>query len=152
MKITAFKTDATLETEGVWVDIGDGAKLKVARLGNPEHKRIAQRLSRPHRGILEGKNLKAQAEVAERLGIQAAAQAILRDWEGLEEEDGTAIEYSTEKAMELLAIADFRDLVLEIADSMEAYRAEEIAESEGNSARVSASGTSGGTRSKKSST
>lgn len=137
MKISAFRTDENLEVEGVWVDLGDGGKVKVARLGNPQHRKVSQALGRPHQAQIRAGRLKP--EVAEKLGIQATAQAILLDWEGIEDDDGKLIPYSQEKALELLTeLKDFRDTVLEIAGEMETFRAQEIEESVGNSASASA--------------
>ena len=34
MKLSKFKTSASLEMEGVWVNIGEGAEVRVARIGN----------------------------------------------------------------------------------------------------------------------
>lgn len=143
MKISAFRTDENLEVEGVWVDIGDGGKVKVARLGNPNHRKVSQALGRPHQAQIRANRLRP--EVAEKLGIQATAQAILLDWEGITDDDGKPVPYSQGKALDLLTeFKDFRDLVLEIAGEMETFREQEIEESVGNSGSASVGKSSGG--------
>ena len=73
-----FETAPDAESEGVWVDIGDGMKILVARAGNPAHKGVVDRLTKPYRAVLRaGGNLPpdTQLEVA----IESAAEAILLD-------------------------------------------------------------------------
>ena len=77
------------------MDIGDGAKIKVARQGNPNHRRISQALAKPHRAQLNSKR-GIDPKLAEQLVTQAIAQAILLDWEGLEDDAGKSIPYSVE--------------------------------------------------------
>lgn len=129
MKITAFKTDRQRENQGVWVDIGDGARLLIARLNNERYKQEFLAQTKPFRTQVRTGTL--SEEIAERILRTCYARTVLMGWEGLQDEEGNDIPHSVEKAEELLSIPDFKSLVEELASSRELYRREE-AEQAGN--------------------
>jgi len=126
MRISAFITDQRKENEGVWVPLGAGAQVLVARVGNEKYKQSFLRHSKPHRTQLRTGNLEEDA--AQKLLNKVMAETVLLDWKGLEDDDGNDILYSTEKAEELLAIKDFRETIEEIANTRELYRQHEMAD------------------------
>lgn len=126
-----FKTDENLETAGVWQDLGDSIRVKVARFNNTNHKRVMEGLMKPYQHMLRRGNL--SEEIAEKILVQGMARTILLDWEGLEE-DGKPIKYSMKNAERIMMeFKDFRDLVHNISQSMEIYKIQEDAETEKNS-------------------
>ena len=61
------------------------------------------------------------------LYIEAIAETVLVGWEGLQDDDGTLIPYSKEKAVEILSnpeYEDFKKLVLDLADEQAVFSAE----------------------------
>ena len=125
-----FGTNKVAEIEGTWNDIGDGIKLLVARIGNPEYQKEFQKISKPHRRALRQGRL--NDEVAERLLTKVMAKNILLDWKGLEE-DGVELPYSYENAVRILTdYKDLRDYVSDIANEMDSFKAEEDEEGEKN--------------------
>ena len=125
MKLSKFQTDGTKEVDGVWVDIGDGARVLVARIGNPKYRDYYQRATKPYRRQIRTDTL-AQ-DIAEKLYTQALAETILLGWEGLLDSDSKEIRWSRAKALEVLTdYKDFRDLVAEIAQEQDQYRTEEV--------------------------
>jgi len=118
-----FATDASAEEEGVWVEIGEGAAVKVARFGNKRHEKALDRLRKPYRNILRtgGEIPKDRAEA---IVIESMAEALLLDWRGFEDDDGRAIAHDKETAIGLLTeLKDFRNQVAAIAMEAETYRA-----------------------------
>ena len=138
-----FKTDENAETNGVWVDIGDGASVKVARLGNPNHEKIMERLRKPYRGILRtGGSL--PDSVSTDIAIKGIVDSILLDWDGFQDENGKDLPYSQEAADKLLReMKDFRELVAFLATEQETFRAEGLKEAAKNSEPPSDGGSSG---------
>lgn len=130
--IERFATDETLETEGVWVEAGSGLRLKIARLNNAAYEEELRRLGKPYvRQIRLGT---VDNSVLETIAIKAVAKHVLKGWEGLEDEKGKTIQYTTNKAEEvLLKYRDFYRLVNEFAQEQDLYRQEELESSEGNS-------------------
>lgn len=115
-----FESDLDAEVEGVWVELGDGAEVRVARLNNARHNKVLDRLRRPYRN-----HRNIPDDVNEKIATQAMAEAILLDWKGIEDRDGNPISYSTEKAIELLsdpAMKNFRNRVAYIALEEESFR------------------------------
>lgn len=132
MKISKFRTDGDAELNGVWCDIGSGARLLIARAGNSRHKATLERLYAPYRTLVLA-NEKVPEEANDRVQCTAAASALLLGWEGLEGDDGQPIPYSVEKATELLlTLPDFRELVSTLALDRERFVAGERAAILGN--------------------
>lgn len=121
-----FSTDTELELNGVWVEIGDGTTLCVARLYNDRYNEALRGAMKPHkRQVLDN-------ESSLEIMISVEARTVLLGWEGVTEDDGKDVPYSIEKAKEYLHVRDFRKLVLEIAGSMETYKAQEREDGEKN--------------------
>lgn len=132
MDLLNLRTDLNKEQEGTWVDIGKGARLKIARIGNPAYKETFRRLTKPYQRQMRTGNL--PDEVAEKILARCLAESVLVGWEGLEM-DGEPIQYSRKAAMDLLMnpqLKDFRDLVTELANEVELFRQEEMEEAEKN--------------------
>jgi len=125
-----YETDKGKESEGVWENLGEGLRVKVARANNPHHQRVAESLMRPYRRQIANGSLSVEKQ--EEITIKAMAECLLLDWEGLKIDD-KAVPYSVAKATELLTeYKDFREEVASIAQSMELFRAEEIEDAEKN--------------------
>lgn len=132
MDIKKFATNLTLEDEGVWVQLDSETKLKIARSGNKRYRGALARLTAPHKVAL--RSGKVSDEVADAILVEALAEAVLLDWEGMFE-GGKPLPYSKEEAKRLLAdpsLKDFRDFVVEFANDMENYRVQELEESKAN--------------------
>ena len=115
-----FATDAVLVEEGAWFDIGDGARLKVARTRNRRFlEQLRELTAGTKRRIARG--LLSEDEALD-IYVAALARAVLVDWEGLTEH-GEALAYTPEKAAALLReIPVFRKLVEDCAGDIEGFR------------------------------
>jgi hypothetical protein len=115
-----FGTSRELETDGVWVDLGDGSKIKVARIGNSRYNEVFQKLIAPFRRQVRMGNI--PNEVADEILVKAMARTVLLDWEGIAE-DGKAVPFSVENAYRLMKeYPDFRNVVSEVAQEMETFK------------------------------
>lgn len=116
-----FATDTNLEEEGVWVDIGDNAKIKIARLGNSKSKELFKAINRQQK--IKKKYLE---DTPEEEVIPVLAKAILLDWDGIKIK-GEVLPYSYANAVKALTeYKDFRNLVLELSMEAETFRKQEI--------------------------
>lgn len=115
-----FGTDAKLELEGVWQDIGDGARVLIARIGNKNHTARINELRAPYKVQIRAGRL--GDDVWQKIATKAMPGCILLDWEGLKD-DGKPVVYSEEKALELLTkYPDFRDLVSGLANEIDSFQ------------------------------
>lgn len=109
MKLSALKRDHRLAL-GAWVnDIPDmpGLRLKVESIdGFTARKAQASAV----RDIPLGRRVAALSPEDADLVETEVLLAILHDWDGLDEDDGSAIAYSPTKARELLTDPDFEPL------------------------------------------
>lgn len=118
-----FGTDKAKEKDGVWQDMGDGLKMRIARIGNPKYQKRFEALSKPHRRALRRGTL--SNEIAEKLLIQCMSETIVLDWEGIEE-NGEEIQFSVENAIRILTdYPELRKYVEDIANEMEGYKADD---------------------------
>lgn len=135
MKLSNFAQDLSKAEDGVWVDLGDGLKVKVARSGSARADAVIKRLTKPYqRQIYSGA---APDALLERLNAEHTAEAILVAWEGLQDEDGVDIPYSKAKALELIlnpVYRDFKDQVLSLAREAETFRKDLVKDTMGKSA------------------
>jgi hypothetical protein len=132
-----FETDQKAEERGVWRDVGEGARLKIARKGNPRYRRVFREKTR---GMEQQMRLSViPDDVADQIICEAMAEAILLDWDGIDDA-GESIEYSRGAALKfLLKYPDFRDLVDGLSEQIDAYRTDNLASTEKNSGRRSGS-------------
>lgn len=124
----AFGTNPLAEVQGVWKELGGGAAIKVARLGNKEATRAYRKLPKVHRsnfeeGVLD--NAQTEAFIAD-----FVAKHILRDWRGLADQGKPLPAYDPGAGKKfLIKYRRFREKVWEIAtdDSMFNIEVEEDA-------------------------
>lgn len=117
-----FGTDTKLENEGVWVDLGEGAQIKVARIGNKESKALTKRLQAPHKIAI--RNEKLPDDVWTKISVEVMAKTVLLDFKGIKE-DGKEVPFSVENATRFLTdYKDFRDQVAHYANDLNLFQAE----------------------------
>lgn len=114
-----YATDEAKEKTGVWKGLGGKSKILIARSGNRDYARLFSKLVEQSTDALSTKDDAADAE-ADKIVIEVIAKTILLGWEGMEY-DGAPIEYSFENAKKLLALKDFRKLVMKHADDIENF-------------------------------
>lgn len=128
-----FKTDDKKETGGVWIGVGAGAELLIARKGNRRYtdklKRINAERSVQRRVALdtlpEDESIEIMAEIM--------AETILLGWKGIKD-NGVDVEYSVENAKSrLIEYKDFRRLVDELSEEQALFREEQRKEATKNS-------------------
>jgi hypothetical protein len=108
-----FATDKTLENEGVDVAIGDGAVVKICRMGNPAWKKVFGEKVTPYRAQI--RMGKMDEDLAERLHTEAVAETILVGWSGFTD-NGEAVGYSVANAVAMMTkFPEFKAMVLELA-------------------------------------
>lgn len=116
----SFGTSLALENEGVWIELGEGASIKVARVGNKENKALLKKLIAPHK--MAARNDKLADEVWEKITVESMAATILLDWKGIED-DGKALPYSKENAIRLLTdYKDFREQVASFSSELALFQ------------------------------
>lgn len=126
-----YGTDRKKEVDGVWEDLGDGARVLVARIGNPNYRKVFEQLTKPYTKAIRRGTL--SEEKATELIIKSLAKSVLLKWEGIKE-DGKLVKYSEAEAIRLMTdYPDFRDQIQEIANDLETYKITEDEETEKNS-------------------
>lgn len=117
-----FKTNKRHEDEGVWVDVSDGGRLKIARAGNKKAMAYSKQVAKPHMAQITFGKL--SDEVATQLACEVMAECILLDWSGVSDGDND-LPYTKENALKMLTeYPDFRDLVSMIANDRKTFQRE----------------------------
>lgn len=135
-KISRLKADPQREVEGVWVDVYDGLRLRVARLTNPHFREAVRKQGRKHqlsmrRGLVDDAQLDDITRVA-------VAKYVLLGWENLVDDNDKPIPYSPEKALEIFKESpDFYDMVIEYANDITLFKDAVAEDAKGNSSTSS---------------
>ena len=125
-----FGTDKKAESEGRWVSIGENGRLLLARIGNPKFDQLQRELLEPYKTEIRAGTF--SVEKRNELFRQAVSRTILLGWEGIKY-NGEELPYSPEKAFEILmALPDFAELVVRLANDLETFRAGAVEESKKN--------------------
>lgn len=131
IKLSSYKTDKDLVDNGVWVDVGDGAALKVGKVNNSGFRKLAIELRKPYRHYdVAGKEL--PDDINKRINIELVARTLLLDWRGYTDDDGNNIPYSFDVAKETLENDEFMALVLAFSNDTRLFRGVAVEEERKN--------------------
>lgn len=131
MEFGKFELDEVAEVEGIWKELGGGARIKVARSMNPKFREVFRKKSEPYIEAINARVL--DEETSQRLLIETMAETILLTWEGFTE-DGKEVEPTVqEKTRILTKYKAFRELVSSISDDREKFKVESVKKTLGNS-------------------
>ncbi len=133
VQIATKKDDCRAEIDGVWVDYdNEGAKVLIARLGNPDNRRAYERAQVRYKSKIRKNKLKL--EEGREITARTLSESIVLDWEGFNDYDNNPLEATTENFyLALRHDLDFREWVSEQADISENFRATEVEENAGKS-------------------
>jgi hypothetical protein len=127
-----FKTDEDRQENGVWVDFGDGIKVKIRRFKSKASVAARKELDKPHTEVI--RRGKLAEDVAEDLLVRQIAMGVIADWEGVTDENGNNVPNTTDAKYHILkALPDFRDEIFAISVEAEHFKAAVDADAEGNS-------------------
>lgn len=123
--LSKFRTDESKEEAGVWVDFGDGIRVRVRRLKSRKSIEFRKELDKPHADVIRRGSM--DDKTAEDLLIRQIAGGVIADWEGVEDEDADgnaiAVPYTFDNAYSILKKAsDFRDEILSVSVGADNYR------------------------------
>lgn len=132
----SYGTDLITATEGKWFPLSmlDGTEVKVAKSGNPNYEKLAQKLYKPYQDQLR-RRVNLAAGVTDRIQNDLIVQTLLLDWRGMPGEDGTTVPFSKEEAMKLVSDPELKEIkeeILGFSDNFSAFKMAEDKELEKN--------------------
>jgi hypothetical protein len=132
----AYGTDQKLSVEGKWFNLSmlDGVEVKVAKSGNPNYEKLAQKLYKPYQDQIRRK-ITLSDSVTKRITTELLVNTLLMDWRGMPGEDGMEVPFSKEVARELLddpELKEIREEILGFSDNFAAFQLEADEELEKN--------------------
>lgn len=131
--LNQFRTSEELENHGVWRDLGNEARIKIARLGNAEFNKMFGEMVAPYAET----GAVVPEDVKKDITVKCLARTVLLDWEGVYDGD-EEIPYSYDNAVRVLTeLKDFRELVIRLAGNMDSFKEKKDRELEGNSPSAS---------------
>jgi len=116
-----YATDEKKEISGAEVSLGGGTTILVARLNNDNHAARIHELCELNREILDNDDEEAR-KLDKDLFIQVLAETVLLGWKNLSYK-GKKLTYSKSNAMTLLAMRDFRNMVIAEASKFDNFKA-----------------------------
>ena len=124
MKLNVPTIDMELATDGKWFKYTDTISFKVARDGNPQHKRAIQNKFKAINKYRE----RGEVDRIERINNELMARCIIRDWEGLEEEGVGPVPYSYETALSIIsdpAYLGIKEFIVDCSSAAEEFDEQE---------------------------
>lgn len=103
-----FKTNPSVEQDGVILDYGDGVKIRIARAGgaNKAFLRAVEAFARKHRRQIQLDTL--PEDTSREILREIVATTVVLGWEGVEDEAGNPMPFTKENAIKLFT--DLPDL------------------------------------------
>lgn len=127
MNIDKLKYHDTSNNEGVWLDLGEGASIRVRRWSCPKFKSVLETLHADLPGDLSTVTAEKATEINEIIRREVATH-IVTDWKGFTK-DGEKFEYSLERSLETIgnpAYEQLHDLVVEFSQKNDNYLSETV--------------------------
>lgn len=125
-----FKTDPSVEKDGILVQYGNNSKglliqIRIARAGgnNVGFAKAYEQKTKPYRRQIQNDTM--DPKVAERIILEVYAETVVLGWEGVEDEEGNDLPFNKENCIKLFTdLPDlFRDLQA-VSQSIAAFRSE----------------------------
>lgn len=136
-----FETNKDLERDGIVLDYGFNSKdepiqIRIARAGgaNTKFAKVLEQKMKPYKRAIANDTM--DNKVAEKLLIEAYADAVILSWTGVEDREGNFLEFTRDNVVKVLT--DLPDLFMDIqAQSQKSalFRAELREVEQGNSLR-----------------
>ena len=127
-----FKTDESKEEQGVWIDFGEGIRVRVRRIRSRFSQAVRLELEKPHSESIRRGPL--PNDVAEDLMMKQIAKALISEWEGVTDEDGNVLECTYENKLAIIKeLPELRDEILQVSMDRDSYKAAKNEESLKNS-------------------
>lgn len=136
-----FETNKDLEKDGILLDYGFNSKnepvqIRIARAGgsNVRFAKTLEQRMRPYKRAIANDTM--DNKVAEKLLMEAYADAVILGWEGVEDRDGQPLEFTRDNVLKVLQ--DLPDLFVDIqqqSQKVALFRADLREEEAGNSPR-----------------
>lgn len=134
-----FKTDETLETDGIFIEYGETAdgkpiRIRIARAGgkNKAFTKALEKATRPHRKAIQTGSL--DSATADKLYREVFVDTVVLGWENVTDENGKPLEFNRENALKVFT--DLPDLFQDLRDqaaNSALFREEVLEEDLGNS-------------------
>lgn len=119
MDLTRYKTDTALENQGTWIEGPEGSRFLIRSADSKQYRRALLQAARKESAT----KLRKDPEAQRRLTVDAMAEAIILDWQGVEQ-DGQPLPCTVENRKALLEITELRELIATEAQDTANFRSE----------------------------
>ena len=119
-----FNTDREKEEQGVWKDIGSGAKVKVARAMNDSYRKLRDQVRQENALAIRYNTLTKDEELA--IDIDVEAKTVFLDFKGISLNPGDPeLENTLENRKILLQNKDLRGIIIDISFEIDNFKRDE---------------------------
>lgn len=133
-----YKTSKEKENDGIWVSFGLNSKNKETRVKlaratrtNAKYSKALERLTKPHKRQKELGTL--SPEIENEIVLKAFAEAIVLDWENMEDENLKDMKYTKENVIKVLQdLPDFFNDLVDLTTKADIFKEEELQENAKN--------------------
>jgi|AntRauTorcE11897_2_1112592.scaffolds.fasta_scaffold00704_9 hypothetical protein len=118
-----YKTDSSMEKDGIWFAITDETQFLVRRFGGANAQKVKQATAKYYKPFArQVENGTMSAEKEKEILVRSFVESCLVDWKGVEI-DGEEQKFEKEKAIELFCnLPDLFESIYEYATATSSYR------------------------------
>jgi len=124
-KLSALRVDLKKANGGVWQELEAGIEFLIAKKPNDAYEDKLAVLSEPYSDEIRARTL--SPELDKELTLRAIVGTVLLDWRNVDDDEGNPIEFTEDKAFEILKDSQYIDVynwILLKAHAYHLYRVE----------------------------
>lgn len=128
-----YATDVAREAEGFWHPITDEIQFLMARAGgqNSSFAKTLEKRIRPHRRKIDNEDM--DVELANRIMIEVFAETVIKDWKGVNDDEGKALPCTRDNIIHILTeLPELFNELRDVASKHANFRAAITEEDVGN--------------------
>lgn len=136
-----FETDADLESEGMWVDMGNGLSIKIRSIESDLARRTLQKLAKQNRAVFRTNDNTLPPNVQDANEVIMCRDVYVVDWKGMptSKTDETPLPCTKKNVADVMTkLPWLREQVVELAGMRETFRPQDVEDMAGNSESTTA--------------
>lgn len=127
-----YKTSSSFEENGVWVDFGDGIRVKVRRLNSDKSRDVRKQLEAPYSAQMR-RGQELPDSVSEEILKKQICHGVVIAWEGVTDEKGKVLDFTPDNAYKVFTdLPDFLNDVATASATRATFKELQIEEAKGN--------------------
>lgn len=129
-----YTIDSSLENDGTWVEVRAGLKVKIRAETSIKVRKVAAKIAKKNRAAILANGGQLTPELEDKTAVELCADAIVVDWQGAVDREGTVLPFTRKNVIQLLTdLPALRREIQYVARTEESFKVEGAEEMTENS-------------------